>query len=245
MENKTKTKQKIIETILKINPNCSAEEIYSLMEQHLLFLLSENKKYNLTGIDDFDTGLERHVLDSIIPVEICLSSFMNAQSMIELGSGGGYPGIPIAILFPQKNVVLVESINKKANFLRMTAKKLNLKNIEICCERLETLAHKKTMRQQFDIAVSRALGSLPIIAELSIPFLRTGGVSIALKGKSVDVEMQNCDGAMKILKAKLVDKINYALINYSELRIIIMKKISETPNTYPRDPGIIKKSPLL
>jgi len=244
MEDTAKIKERIIEIISKINPSISSESVFNLCEKHVALLMEENKKFNLTSIKDKAGGLERHILDSILLMHLGSEYFSSSNSVLDIGSGGGYPGIPMGIIFPEKTIMLLESTRKKVAFLEQVIREMGLENIKVLCGRAEDFAREKNFRGAFDLVVSRALAKLPVVIELSIPFLKIGGFSIAMKGKSSEKEIKLSENALTKLNAIWVEIIPYSLISPYDLRLVIMKKIAETPIHYPRKPGIPQKKPL-
>ncbi len=225
MEN-TAEIEKIISNYISEVSERQTEDSLRLMIKHLEILLQENKKYNLTAITDFDEALERHILDSIILVKLCPSYFEKSKKIVDIGSGGGFPGIPVAILFPSKNITLVESIEKKTNFLNLVKNTLRLDNIEVIKDRAENISKILSHKNCYDIAISRALGNLEKVLQFSLPFLKTGGICIAMKGTKVTEEIKSVKPLLKKTKSEIIDIIPYSLITPMNLRLVLIKKIS-------------------
>ena len=202
---------------------------------------SENKKFNLTAIKEETDFLVRHFYHSLaITKEI---KFKENDKVMDLGTGAGFPGIPLAIYFPNTKFYLVETTTKKCNFLKMVCEKLNLDNVTILNSRCEELP--KSYRNFFDYVVTRAVSELRIITELSIPFLKVNGELIAYKGINYEVEIENAKNTFKILNASLKNVKPYELSLINQTRYFIMvKKNKDVDEKYPRNYSLIVKKPL-
>ncbi len=204
------------------------------------FLVSENEKYNLTNITDLNEVYIKHFYDSIM-----MGKFvdLNNNSLLDVGSGAGFPSIPLKIMYPNLKVTIIEPNNKRVNFLNQLCEKLDLKDVLIICARAEDVA--RDYREKFDIATARAVSNLSMLLELTIPFLKVKGRLIAYKGANYLTELSQAQNAMKVLNCQ-VEKINeYELLNDLGFRSLIdIKKISKTNVKYPRRFSEIKKKPL-
>lgn len=207
-------------------------------------LLKEwNQKINITSItDDVEIDI-KHFIDSLTPFNTNL--FKKDIKIIDIGTGGGFPGIPLKIVNKDMEVVLLDSLNKRINFLNEVIKRLKLKNIVAIHGRAEELGRNINHREKYDIAISRAVASLNTLSEYSIPFVKVGGYFISMKGPDVDGELKDAERGIKILggKVKDVKKINLPLSDITH-SLIIIEKIKETPTKYPRGGGKPKKNPL-
>ena len=207
-------------------------------------LLKEwNEKINITSItDDVEIDI-KHFLDSLTPVMTNL--FDGNKKIIDVGTGGGFPGLPLKIYNENLKVTLLDSLNKRIIFLNEVIKSLKLKDIDAVHGRAEELGRKEEYREQYDICISRAVASLDTLAEYCMPFVKKGGYFISMKGPDVDEEIIQSEKGIKILGGKVVDKRIFTLpesdINHS---LIIIEKIKETPTKYPRAGGKPKKDPL-
>lgn len=210
------------------------------LSAYLYLLLETNKQFNLTAIKDPDIAWLRHILDSLS----LLPFISDTKTVIDIGSGGGLPGIPLAITLPNIQFTLLEATTKKTRFLQSVADQLNLTNITVINDRAETLGQNPTFRQHFDAAVSRAIGKLNVSLELMLPLIRPNHSAFAMKGKNVESELDNCaDALMKLGNAHI--EIYHALPNIEDDAIIAqITKTESTPPQYPRLPGIPKQSPL-
>lgn len=207
-------------------------------------LLKEwNEKINITSItDDVEIDI-KHFLDSLTPVMTNL--FDGNKKIIDVGTGGGFPGLPLKIYNENLKVTLLDSLNKRIIFLNEVIRSLKLKDIDAVHGRAEELGRKEEYREQYDICISRAVASLDTLAEYCMPFVKKGGYFISMKGPDVDEEIIQSEKGIKILGGKVVDKRIFTLpesdINHS---LIIIEKIKETPTKYPRAGGKPKKDPL-
>jgi 16S rRNA (guanine527-N7)-methyltransferase len=212
------------------------EEKFDLYLEELLYW---NKKFNLTAITDPEEIKIKHFSDSLAIFKILP---IKDEKIIDIGTGAGFPGIPIKIDRPETDLYLVESKKKKAEFLGNVVKKLDLKKTSIVCGRIEEVARK--FLSFFDIAVSRQVSPLPILLEYSMPVLRTGGVLVAYKGENVYEEVDLAQNALEILGGK-VEKIEEIEVSKDHKRtLVLVRKVKETPIKYPRRAGIPKKRPL-
>lgn len=207
-------------------------------------LLKEwNEKINITAIKDDDEIDIKHFLDSLTIFKS--GKIAKGMKIIDIGTGGGFPGVPIKIVEEDVEVVLLDSLNKRLKFLDEVIDRLNLKGIRTIHERAEILGNNQEYREKFDITVSRAVASLNILVEYCLPFVKLNGYFIAMKGAESAEEIENAEKAISILGGKIEEKIDIKIplsdITHS---LIIIKKISHTPTKYPRHPSKIKKNPL-
>ncbi len=237
---KKNIKKKLIKMDLTVNEG-QLEKFWV----YLNFLIKENKKYNLTGLTDINEIINKHFLDSL---SFCSYKKINKEeNLIDIGTGAGFPGMVIKILYPELEIVLIDSRLKRILFLKKLAKKLELqdKNIEIIHNRAEDLGHKNKYREQFKYVVSRAVASLNILSEYTLPFLQKEGIFVAYKGSKYQKEINESKNAIKLLGGKIVEIIPVFIPGEtSEKHLIIIKKIQKTPGKYPRRTGVPKKDPL-
>ncbi|MFA5523711.1 MAG: 16S rRNA (guanine(527)-N(7))-methyltransferase RsmG [Tissierellales bacterium] len=207
-------------------------------------LLKEwNEKINITAIKDDEEIDIKHFLDSLTIFKT--GKFTGGKRVIDIGTGGGFPGVPIKIVNDSLEVVLLDSLNKRLKFLDEVIKELGLQNIRTIHERAEDLGNKKEFREQFDIAVSRAVASLNVLAEYSLPFVKINGYFISMKGSDSDEEIRNAEKALKTLGGILEDKIDIRIPQSDIVHsLLVIKKTNHTPTIYPRQSGKIKKNPL-
>ncbi len=228
-----------IDALKELNIDIDEEKLKKL-ENYYKLLIEWNEKINLTGITEKKDVYLKHFYDSLT-----LNKYINLKeinSLCDIGTGAGFPGIVLKIVFPNIHITLVDSLNKRIIFLKEVIKELELKNIEVYNERAEEYAKK--VREKFDLVTCRAVARLPILLEYSIPLVKVGGVFAPLKA-SIDSELINIDKEEKILNIKL-EKINrfYLPIENSERTIPVFKKLKETDKKYPRKYSDIKKKPL-
>lgn len=205
-------------------------------------LLQEwNNKINLTAIIEPSDIILKHFIDSM-----SILKYINKQDkIIDVGTGAGFPGIPIQIINQNSKVVLLDSLNKRIKFLDNVIENLNLKNIETIHMRAEECGRLQEYREQFDVAVSRAVAPMNILLEYLLPMVKVGGKCICMKGPEIDEELKNCTKALEILGGKIekIEKINLANTN-NRRTIIIVRKNKKTPNKYPRNAGTPSKTPI-
>lgn len=210
-------------------------------------LIEWNEKINLTTIVGYQEAQVKHFLDSISVISALTREEMDRAdfSIIDIGTGAGFPGLPLKILLAESRLVLVDSTAKKVAFLRCVTRELGLDNVEIVCGRAEEIAHLPLYRQRFDLALSRAVASLPVLAELAVPFCRIGGKFVAQKKGEVEQEMKKAVKAIETLGGKLGQVKRIELEGLRDGRyLVIIDKIYPTPEKYPRRPGVPGRRPI-
>lgn len=208
-----------------------------VIEKYITLVLKENEKINLTAITDIGEFRVKHIEDSLKP---SLVFDFNNKVIMDLGSGAGFPGIPLAINFPSSKFVLVEPITKRANFLNKVKEELDLKNVEVLNSRIEYLDKD----YKYDVIVSRAVKELRILLELSIPYLKVGGTLVAYKGPKVEEEIEESTNALNLLNAQIYQKQELNLDKKFSRVNLFIRKLSETDKKYPRNFAQISKKPL-
>jgi 16S rRNA (guanine527-N7)-methyltransferase len=201
------------------------------------YLMGENKKYNLTAIKDLDGIIVKHFTDSAVVLNHL--DLPENSRILDIGSGAGFPSVPLAVLREDLYITSLDSSAKKINFIKSAASLLSLKNLDFFCGRVEEL----DARGYYDFAVSRAVARLNILCEFAAPCLKTGGIFCAYKSKSADEELDECSNVFKILGLERADNIKFELES-EERAFVIIKKIRETPEKYPRSFSQISKNPL-
>jgi len=215
------------------------EQLYAFLK----LVLEANQKTNLTAITNWEEAVVKHLYDSLFVT--CRLHWEGASRVLDIGAGAGFPGIPLAILYPQKKSFLVEASKKKAEFLSLVKEKLRLDNTFILNERAETIAHQKDHRGQYAIVTARAVASTAVLLELALPFCQQEGYFVAYKGRNYQEELEAAKNAMELLGAVLTEEIQYELPNtLGERSLLIFQKKKNTPGKYPRRPGIPAKRPL-
>lgn len=225
---------------MKVTDILQCEERVNLLEKYLDMLLEVNTHTNLTAVSNRNEAWSRHILDSLQ-----LLPFLREEgALIDIGSGGGLPGIPLAIAQPERPVCLLEATGKKARFLESVADTLSLTNVRVIPERAETAAHDSGWRGRFIYTTSRAVGSLSELLEISLPFLRINGHVLALKGKNGTHELGGASHALAELGGGTPLVTVVLQPDLTESCILSIQKERETPDKYPRRPGMPKKRPL-
>lgn len=211
-----------------------------MFEIYLKELLAWNKKYNLTAITDPEEIRIKHFEDSLALLQAIQ---LTNQSVIDVGTGAGFPGIPLKIVCPGIKLTLLEATKKKVEFLKHIVSALNLADVEIIRGRAEEIAKGK--RETFDIVVSRAVAKLNVLCEYCLPFVKIGGMFVAYKEKKVEEEVAKASKAIEILGGRLKEIKKVKLPNSDIVRsLVIIEKTSPTPSNFPRRAGMAKKRPL-
>lgn len=204
-----------------------------------------NSHTNLISKNDEKHLFEKHIYDSLA-LNLFLEKYHQNENstILDIGTGGGFPSIPLAIYYKDLSITPLDSIAKKIGFIELIQKELRLENLTPICKRVEELA--TTYKSSFDIVTSRAVASLNTLLEYTIPYVKVGGYFVAYKSKNADEEIANAQNAFETLNAKLIDRIEYKLpLNEYHFReLLIIKKIAPTPKAYPRKSGQAKKNPL-
>lgn len=216
------------------------------MEQFLQYyemLVEKNKVMNLTAITEFDEVVEKHFLDSV-----SLTKQMDLHQplkVLDLGTGAGFPGIPLKIVFPELEITLMDSLNKRVLFLQDVISSLQLQNIEAVHGRAEEAARNKKYREGFDLCVSRAVANISTLSEYCLPFVKIGGSFISYKSSTIEDELEDGKKGIAILGGKVKDVYKFTLPD-SELQrsFVVIQKEKKTPKAYPRKAGTPSKDPL-
>ena len=219
------------------------EKQYEQFIKYMRLVQEWNEKINLTAITEDNEFIKKHFVD-------CMKAFkskaiVEANKIIDVGTGAGFPGVPIAILHPTAEITLLDSLNKRINFLNLVVKELGLTNVTTIHSRAEDGARKPELREQFDVATSRAVANMSVLSEFCMPYVKKNGYFVALKGPSIDEELQNGKNAIKILGGELKNIIEVS-IEGTDLRhnVVEVLKVKECNKKYPRKAGTVNKNPL-
>ena len=207
------------------------------------YLAEKNKVMNLTGITEFDEFIDKHYIDSLSIVNAV--DMHQVQSAIDVGTGAGFPGIPLKIAFPHLKITLLDSLNKRINFLNEVVETLGLENVETCHGRAEDFGHRKEYREQYDLCTSRAVANLSTLSEYCVPFVKIGGQFVSYKSGNVDNELRESEKAIRILGGEIGKVCSFVLPETDFARTLVpIKKIKSTGKKYPRKAGTPSKEPL-
>lgn len=220
-----------------------SEETIQKLSIYKDLLLEWNEKMNLTAITDEYEIIVKHFVDCLE----CSKAIKDEKKIIDVGTGAGFPGMVLAIYYPDVEFTLLDGLNKRLIFLQEVVDKLGLTNVKIVHGRAEEVVRIENLFNYYDASVSRAVANLPVLLEYVSPYVKVGGYSIVMKGDSVEEEIKLAQNALKTLNLKVDEKINYSYtVNNEEYNrsILKIKKTSDTPQKYPRNYGQIKKKPL-
>ncbi len=224
-------------------------------------LLSWNEVMNLTAITELPEVLQKHYLDSCSLVKVFHGSTVGEESssdsssapnllssqcrLIDVGTGAGFPGIPLAICFPKAEIVLMDSLKKRVDFLNHVIAELGLSNVSAVHARAEELAHNKAYREKFDLCCSRAVADLRVLSEYCIPFLKKDGYFVSYKSEKLEEELPAAEKAISVLGGKVIKRERFSLGEEAQQRVLlVIQKKKETPKKYPRKAGTPAKEPI-
>jgi len=236
--NQDKFIKEVKELGLEIN-----EKKLNQLEKYYEMLIEYNKVMNLTGITEKEEVYLKHFYDSLTIAKII--DLKAETNLCDIGTGAGFPGIVLKIFYPNLKITLIDSLNKRINFLNEVIKELNLKDIETVHSRVEDFGKNSKYRESFDIVTARAVSNLAVLSEYLVPLTKIGGNCICMKGNEIEEECNNAKNAIKILGGKIskIDTFKLPESNISR-NIIVIQKTNKTPNKYPRKAGIPSKEPL-
>lgn len=226
-----------------------SDEMKRQFSKYYEMLVEWNKVMNLTGITEYEEVYEKHFLDSICIVKafseknIFLSD--TTKKVIDIGTGAGFPGIPLKIVFPDMDITLLDSLSKRINFLNAVIEELGLSGIDTIHGRAEDYAKNQQHREKYDLCVSRAVANLSTLSEYCVPFLKRGGYFISYKSGEVDEELKDAEKALSLLGGKAEKVVKFKIPETDIGRsFVIINKIQSTPGKYPRKAGLPSKEPL-
>lgn len=220
--------------------NEEKEDKYSL---YMEAVLEKNRHINLTAITDRDEFIRKHYIDSLL----CCGSaeFLKAESIIDVGTGGGFPGVPLAIAFPEKNFLLMDSLNKRLKVIDELTANIGIDNVNTLHGRAEEMARKNELRESFDLCVSRAVANMSTLSEYCLPFVKVGGMFIAYKGPDCDNEIKQAHRAIEIMGGEILRKEALNMDGYDlDHTLVFVSKVKNTASKYPRKAGIPSKEPV-
>lgn len=225
----------------KINVEINENEIENLYK-YMHIMLEWNENINLTAITEPDEIILKHYIDSFT-IEKYIK---DGKKVIDVGTGAGFPGVPVGIIRENVDILLMDSLNKRIKFLDEVINKLEMKNMQTIHGRAEELAQNTNYREKYDYATSRAVASLNVLLEYMLPFVKIGGYCICMKGSNLDEEIENSKNAISILGGQL-EKVDNIVLPDSDIgrNIVVIKKVKETPRKYPRKAGTPTKEPIV
>lgn len=220
------------------------EERTSMLVEYMDMILEKNQYINLTAVRDRDEALQKHIADSLS----CdfMEEYEASENVIDIGTGAGFPGVPLAIVSPDKKFTLVDSLNKRLRIIDELTGELGIKNVTTVHGRAEDVGKSKEHREKYDICVSRAVASLDVLCEWCLPLVKKGGYFVAYKGENVSRETEDAASAIKLLGGKIVEirKVQTEEESISGHVLVMIKKVKNTPSKYPRQAGQARKNPL-
>jgi 16S rRNA (guanine(527)-N(7))-methyltransferase GidB len=219
------------------------ENQFRQFQKYYDLLIEWNKVMNLTAITEYEEVIEKHFIDSLSLIRIC--QLNKSLKVIDIGTGAGFPGIPLKIAFPQLEIVLLDSLNKRVKFLNEVIQTLELEHIETVHSRAEDFGSNKLYREKFDLCVSRAVANLASLSEYCLPSVKVNGFFIPYKSGKIQEEVANSENAIKKLGGK-ISKIETFHLPYSDIErsFVQIQKIKNTPKEYPRSAGKPTKDPI-
>ena len=239
--------QRLVDGARTLGLNLTAEQ-QAAFQLYYEELLAWNDKFNLTAITDYEQVQIRHFLDSLsclLAQEAKAALYRAGGRTVDVGSGAGFPGIPLKLVCPAGRLTLLEATGKKVTFLEHMIGRLGLRTVTAVKARAEELAHDPSHREQYDLALSRAVAELPVVAEYTLPFCKVGGWAIAQKGEAGAAEAWTAERAISMLGGELRRVVQVELPGLAENRsLIVIEKVHPTPDAYPRRPGVPSKRPL-
>lgn len=234
--------QLLFESCKKINVELDDKQIKQFIDYKDM-LLEWNEKMNLTAITDEKEVILKHFVDCLV---ICSGAKLSGKKIIDVGTGAGFPGVPVKIACPDIDITLLDSLNKRITFLNKLKNKLGLEKVDCVHMRAEDGGADKNLRESFDFCISRAVANLAVLSEYCLPFVKVGGSFISMKGPDVEEELNEAKKAIKVLGGEVVE-VKKVVIPETDIThsLIVIKKVKATPSKYPRKAGKAKKEPIM
>jgi len=222
-----------------VNWNDIPQEAREHLQKYIALIKECSKSLNLVSSGDIEVLKSRHILDSLAVVPILQGN----EKVIDIGTGAGFPGLPVKLWYPDIYLVLVESRMKRTEFLMDAVAVLGIKDCKVLNQRVEDIAHSPEYRECFDVALARAVASLSVLWEYMLPLLKIGGVAIAYKSRDIGKEIKGSKFSLEMLGGQLEDTVEYVAGNHKGL-LVIARKVRSCPEGYPRSPGRAEKRPI-
>lgn len=233
---------RFLKSLEKLNIHLNEKQVYQFIKYYEM-LIETNKVMNLTAITDFDEVIDKHFVDSLALIQAI--DLNKELKVIDVGTGAGFPGIPLKIAFPELDILLLDSLNKRIHFLDQVISELGLENIQTIHGRAEDFGKNPLYREKFDLCVSRAVANLSTLSEYCVPFVQVDGYFISYKSGKVQEELDASRHAVDILGGKVEKCLNYALADTDmERSLVVIHKLKPTKKAYPRKAGKPSKEPL-
>ncbi len=234
-----------LEDLKEFHIELSENQINQFMTYYGL-LVEWNSFMNLTAITEFNEVMKKHFVDSVSLINALPDIKEKEYTLIDVGTGAGFPGIPLKIVFPELKVVLLDSLNKRVSFLNEVINKLELTKIEAVHGRAEDFAKRKEYREVFDLCVSRAVANLATLSEYCLPFVKVGGNFISYKSEKITEEYENAKEAIRVLGGKYDRQVDFNLPSSDIYRnLFVIQKVKNTPGKFPRKAGLPSKEPII
>jgi len=224
----------------------SDSDVLDAFAKYHSMIVSWNRRVNLTAVVDWESAVLRHFLDSAAVSIACPFQTTEVVRVLDVGSGAGFPGIPLKIIFPSMNLVLLDSVRKKTRYLEYVCDKLKFEHVQVLTGRAENVSRNTGHRESYDIVASRAVAEMNVLLELTLPFCRLGGTLVAMKGDAIKSELERAEPALRRLGGELVEVVKCSdRYDFMKGSLVIISKVSPTPAKFPRRAGIPSKRPLL